>query len=73
MTISDDTYDINLTPTDEEGVISISISYFDKSSRQIKKKNLIIDFNNDFIVQGNILNFIVDYYNPSREVKKKNE
>ena len=72
MTISDDTYEINLTPTDEEGVISISISYFDKLSHpKIKKKNLIIDFNNDFIVQGNILNFIVDYYNPSREVKKK--
>ena len=73
MTFSDDTYEINLNPTGEEGVVGISISYFDISDHSKKKKNFIIDFNNDFIVQGNMLNFIVDYYNPSREAKRKNE
>lgn len=50
MTFSDDTYEINLNPTGEEGVVGISISYFDISDHSKKKKNFIIDFNNDFIV-----------------------
>ena len=74
MTLSDNTYEVNLNPTDEKGVVSISITYFDTSKHlKVKKKSFIIDFNNNFTVQGDICNFILDYYTPSRKEKKKNE
>lgn len=75
MTFSNDTYEVSLNPANEDGVVGVSITYFNTSERlKAKKKSFIIDFNNDFIVQGNICNFIIDYYTPSRKKKEeKNE
>ena len=74
MTFSNDTYEVSLNPANEDGVVGVSITYFNISERlKAKKKSFIIDFNNDFIVQGNICNFIIDYYTPlpKEEGRKK--
>ena len=51
MTLSDDTYEVSLNPTDEKGVVSVSITYFNTSKHlKAKKKSFIIDFNNDLTI-----------------------
>ena len=52
MTLSDDIYEISLNPTDEKGVVSISITYFDTSKHlKTKEKSFIIDFNNNLTLK----------------------
>ena len=72
MIFSDDTYEVGLNSMKEKGIVNVTVTYFDTSEHlKPKKKNIIIDFNNDLIIQGDISKFIVDYYLPSRKEKEK--